>query len=446
MSDNSNKFINKNLEKSILSSIFFEPDIFTDILHMCQEDDFSDLLYKKIFKAMLTCYQNSQPISEIFIKKYLDKNYDEEINEICAVSTISDIEYYVAELHELGVKRRLINFSQKIPPILQSNIDSKEAVEKISSDFYLLVDGGANGKMVHIRDAATQYLKYLQEQKSKNNKLLSGLNTGFDKLNFLTKGFKPGELIIIAARPGMGKTALALNFALSAINEDKGVVFYSLEMPSSQLVMRLTSNKASIELNKLVNGSLEDSDYDRMVDCINDLNTKNMFIYDSGDLTIHKIKTQMRRLKKQHNINLCIIDYIGLMTSSGTFSERHLQVGEISRGLKLLARELEIPIIALAQLNRSLESRTNKRPILSDLRESGSIEQDADVIMFVYRQSQYEESDELNKNKDDAEIIIGKNRNGPTGEAHVIFAKQFCRFIQSDDSEYEEALLKVKRG
>ena len=230
-------------------------------------------------------------------------------------------------------------------------------------------------------------------------------------------------------------------------------MFFSLEMPSSQLIFRMLSSLTSINLSDIMKANLSDDDIERLSDAADAISSRDFYIYDRGDLTVHVVRAQLRRLmQKNANISLCVIDYIGLMTNSSAFSERHLQIAEISRQLKLLARELQIPIIALSQLNRSLESRANKRPMLSDLRESGAIEQDADIIMFVYRKDFYKEQEAkeqrardeaegrasgdapafVSKPIEDAEIIIGKNRNGPTGAVEMSFDKAHSRFIGID--------------
>jgi replicative DNA helicase len=291
--------------------------------------------------------------------------------------------------------------------------------------------------------------------KLKGNSYLIGLDTGFKDLNKQTTGFGKGDLIILAARPSMGKTAIALNMVLRNLENDKGVVFFSLEMPSHQLMLRLLSAKTSIELQKLRVGDLDDSEWSRLNDALDDISKKKLFVDDDSLLNINQIKSKLRKLKSQHpDIDLIVIDYLQLMMGTGS-KDRHLEVSEISRGLKLLARELDVPIIALSQLNRGVDSRPDKRPMLSDLRESGSIEQDADIIMFVYRDDVYklkEERDKeaqakkegveykknfISKQDEDAELIIGKQRNGPIGTVHLVFHKRFTRFVDKNSIEID---------
>jgi replicative DNA helicase len=297
-------------------------------------------------------------------------------------------------------------------------------------------------------------LDLIHEMKARGDSYLIGETTGFISLDKKTTGFNGGDLVIIAARPAMGKTALVLNMALKNIEAGKGVVIFSLEMPSSQLMLRLLAAKTSIPLQDLRKGSMNDQQWSTLTSAFDDLNTKKLWVDDNGSLNINQLRARVRKLaqNKDNNVSMIVIDYLQLMQGTGT-KDRHQEVSEISRGLKMLAREIGIPIIALSQLNRGLESRPDKRPMLSDIRESGSIEQDADIIMFVYRDDVYKERDELRKEKEakdrgeqytstfvnkpeeDAELIIGKQRNGPTGTVKLIFQKMLTRFVDKEQGE-----------
>jgi len=261
----------------------------------------------------------------------------------------------------------------------------------------------------------------------------------------MTSGFGEGDLIIIAARPSMGKTGLALNIALNVLKQDKGVAIFSLEMPAEQLMLRMLSAAGKIPLQDIRRGNLSDEEWSKLSEIADYFSSRALFVDDEGNINIHTIRAKLRKLKVQNpELSLAIIDYLQLISSDQR--ERHLAIAEISRSLKLLARELQIPIIALSQLNRALESRPNKRPMLSDLRESGAIEQDADIIMFIYRDDVYKaleakqkqkealekgksiEIDFQEKEVEDAEIIIGKQRNGPTGTVEMLFHKKYTLF------------------
>jgi replicative DNA helicase len=298
-------------------------------------------------------------------------------------------------------------------------------------------------------------IEHIHEMKKRGNSGVVGVDTGYGELNDLTTGFGEGDLIIIAARPAMGKTAFTLNLAQKALDDGRGVAIFSLEMPAEQLMMRMLSAKTSIPLQKLRVGDMDDDEWTRLTAASDEMAGQKLFVDDDGMLNIHQLRSKLRKLKSQHDeISLCVIDYLQLMNGSGG-KDRHLEVSEISRGLKLLARELSIPIIALSQLNRGLEARNDKRPMLSDIRESGSIEQDADMIMFVYRDDVYRMREEMEKEKkakaegqeyksdfkekieEETEIIVGKNRNGPIGVAHLIFQKKFTRFVEKGNVPVE---------
>ena len=292
-------------------------------------------------------------------------------------------------------------------------------------------------------------LNYIKEMKARGNSVLVGVDTGFSELNKMTTGYGKGDLVIIAARPAMGKTSFVLNTVNSLINQGKGVAFFSLEMPAEQLMLRLLSIQTSIPLQKLRVGDMDDDQWNSLNAAINNMNNAKLFVDDNGSVNINQLRSKLRKLKNQHpEIELAVIDYLQIMQGIGS-QDRHLQVSEISRGLKMLARELDMPIVALSQLNRGLESRNDKRPMLSDIRESGSIEQDADIILFVYRDDVYLYKEEkerekaakaegkefvptyIEKEEEEAEIIIGKQRNGPTGHVKLIFQKKLTRFVDA---------------
>ena len=283
--------------------------------------------------------------------------------------------------------------------------------------------------------------------RERGDAVLVGVDTGFAELNKMTTGFGKGDLVIVAARPAMGKTSFALNMIQNLLEKGKGVAFFSLEMPAEQLMLRLLSVQTSIQLQRLRLGDMNDQEFKRLNDAVEKMKHSKLFVDDHGSLNINQLRSKLRKLKSRHpEIELAVIDYLQIMSGVGG-KDRHLEVSEISRGLKMLARELEIPIVALSQLNRSLESRSDKRPMLSDIRESGSIEQDADIILFVYRNDVYLYKEEKEREKDaiasgkefiskyiekeeeEAEIIIGKQRNGPTGHVKLMFQKKFTRFV-----------------
>ena len=439
-----------DMERAILASIIYSADNLSEIFDIISPFDFYLRAHGDVYDAMVKCLNENLPVETGFLKTKLGSKFDENVmSEIIGTNSILDVKKYANEIKEKSIKRSLVKIAHQIPSKVSEDKPSRDMVDELSQSFYSLVDGQSAGV---VKDAAViiaDVIAHLEKQKLLEDKDIVGIDTGFRQLNEMTKGFKHGDLIIIAARPGMGKTTICLNLMNHVLMHGGGVVFFSLEMPAEQIMLRMLSAKTSIPLQNIMTAKMDDEEWSRLSDACEDMANRKLFVYDSGYVNIHQIRTQMRKLKSSHpEITLCVIDYIGLMMATSNFSDRHLQIAEISRGLKLLARELNMPIIALSQLNRSLESRANKRPMLSDLRESGAIEQDADMILFVYRDEVYREQEEKeaekkahaegkeyvrkfvpNKIEEEAEIIVGKNRNGPVGTVEVIFQKEFTRFV-----------------
>ena len=439
-----------DMERAILASIIYSADNLSEIFDILSPFDFYLRAHGDVYDAMVKCLNENLPVETGFLKTKLGSKFDENVmSEIIGTNSILDVKKYANEIKEKSIKRSLVKIAHQIPSKVSEDKPSRDMVDELSQSFYSLVDGQSAGV---VKDAAViiaDVIAHLEKQKLLEDKDIVGIDTGFRQLNEMTKGFKHGDLIIIAARPGMGKTTICLNLMNHVLMHGGGVVFFSLEMPAEQIMLRMLSAKTSIPLQNIMTAKMDDEEWSRLSDACEDMSSRKLFVYDSGYVNIHQIRTQMRKLKSSHpEITLCVIDYIGLMMATSNYSDRHLQIAEISRGLKLLARELNMPIIALSQLNRSLESRANKRPMLSDLRESGAIEQDADMILFVYRDEVYREQEEKeaekkahaegkeyvrkfvpNKIEEEAEIIVGKNRNGPVGTVEVIFQKEFTRFV-----------------
>ncbi|AQW85999.1 replicative DNA helicase [Campylobacter pinnipediorum subsp. caledonicus] len=441
-----------DMERAILSSIILNNDALSEIYDLIGAKDFYLKAHSDIFKAMIECLNSDVPIASSFLKTKLGKSYNEAVlTDILGTNGIVDIKKYANELKEKSVKRSILKMAQDMPGKVSQDKPSRDMVDEISSELYNLTDVKSTGSIKESKEIVNDFLEYIKKQSQLDEKDTVGLSTGFKSLDEKTNGFKNGDLIIVAARPGMGKTTICLNFIEKALSQNKGVVFFSLEMPAEQIMMRMLSAKTSIPLQSIISAKMEDDELTKLSDACEYMSSRKLFVHDSGYVNIHQIRTQLRKLKTSHKeISLCVIDYIGLMMSTSNFNERHLQIAEISRGLKLLARELDIPIIALSQLNRGLESRSNKRPMLSDLRESGAIEQDADMIFFIFREEVYREQEEKereerakaegkeyvkkfvpeNKLQEKAEIIIGKNRNGEPGIVEVIFKKDHSKFVE----------------
>ena len=452
---------NLAFERSILSSIVFEPAQFDELSTVLNVDDFYLPAHQDIFNAMLKLLQKDQPIDEEFIKKELVaiKKFDEQIMlEILSANPISNTKAYVEEIKDKSLKRHLLTLTTEIKRVtVEEELPSAEVVDIVEKKLYEITQDNQSSDFKDSPQMTFDTMEYIKEMKARGNSVLVGVDTGFNELNKMTTGFGKGDLVIIAARPAMGKTSFILNTVNSIISQGKGVAFFSLEMPAEQLMLRLLSIQTSIPLQKLRVGDMSDDQWTSLGGAIDKMNTAKLFVDDQGSVNINQLRSKLRKLKNQHpEIEIAVIDYLQIMQGIGN-QDRHLQVSEISRGLKMLARELNIPIIALSQLNRGLESRNDKRPMLSDIRESGSIEQDADIILFVYRDDVYLYKEEkerekaakaegkeftptyVEKEEEDAEIIIGKQRNGPTGHVKLVFQKKLTRFVEPSPRVVETA-------
>ena len=444
---------NLAFERSILSSIVFEPSQFDELSVALKVDDFYLPAHQEIFNAMMLLLQRDQPIDEEFIKKELikAKKFDEQVMlEILAANPISNTQAYVDEVKDKSLKRHLLTLTTEIKRVtVEEELPSAEVIDIVEKKLYEITQDNQTSDFKDAPKMTFDTMEYIKEMKRRGNSVLVGVDTGFAELNKMTTGFGKGDLVIIAARPAMGKTSFILNTVNSLIMQGKGVAFFSLEMPAEQLMLRLLSIQTSIPLQKLRVGDMNDNQWSALNGAVDKMNSAKLYVDDQGSLNINQLRSKLRKLKNQHpEIEIAVIDYLQIMQGIGK-QDRHIQVSEISRGLKMLARELEMPVVALSQLNRGVESRNDKRPMLSDIRESGSIEQDADIILFVYRDDVYlykEEkerekaakaegkefvSEYVEKEEEEAEIIIGKQRNGPTGHVKLIFQKKLTRFVDA---------------
>ena len=449
---------NLDIERGILSAILLDGKVYEDVASILKPKDFYLPFHQDVFETMENLYKRDLPIDEIFLKDELTKKnkFDEELFfEILGTAPIEAVEAYAKELKDLATKRELIHLSNEIKKmVLEEDKKAVEEVEAIQSKLFNIATSNLSGDFKNSSTIISDTLEFIKKQAAKKNKIVTGLDTGFSELNRMTSGFGEGDLIILAARPSMGKTALALNIGLNVLKQNKGVAIFSLEMPAEQLMLRMLSAAGRIPLQDIRRGNLSEEDWSKLSQISDEMSRKPLFVDDEGNINIHTIRAKLRKLKAQNpELSLAIIDYLQLINSDQ--KERHLAIAEISRSLKLLARELQIPIIALSQLNRALESRPNKRPMLSDLRESGAIEQDADIIMFIYRDDVYKAMEAKQKQKEamekgksvevdfqekeveDAEIIIGKQRNGPTGTVEMLFHKKYTLFTDKVENVQE---------
>lgn len=444
---------NLAFERSILSSIVFEPSQFDELSAVLKEDDFYLPAHQDIFKVMFLLLQRNQPIDEEFIKKELIKikKFDEQVLlEILSANPIANTQAYVNEIKDKSLKRHLLTLTTEIKRVtVEKELPSEEIIDIVEKKLYEITQDNQTSDFKDAPKMTFDTMEYIKEMKARGDTVLVGVDTGFNELNKMTTGFGKGDLVIIAARPAMGKTSFVLNTVNSLILQGKGVAFFSLEMPAEQLMLRLLSIQTSIPLQNLRTGNMNNEQWSNLNGAIDRMNSAKLFVDDQGSININQLRSKLRKLKNQHpEIEIAVIDYLQIMQGVGN-QDRHLQVSEISRGLKMLARELEMPVVALSQLNRGLEARNDKRPMLSDIRESGSIEQDADIILFVYRDDVYLYKEEKEREKaakaedkefvseyvereeEDAEIIIGKQRNGPTGHVKLVFQKKLTRFVDA---------------
>jgi replicative DNA helicase len=444
---------NLNIERAVLSTIIFDPAQYEEIASQLKPEDFYHPFHQHLFMAMEQLFRADQPIDEEFLREKLmhQGQFDEvAFLDILSANPLSNTHAYIKEIKAKAQKRALVTLATDIKKLtIEDDLPADDVMDAVEKKLYSITSEASSQDFRESEEMALSTLEHIKKMKERGNSMLIGVDTGFKDLNRMTSGFGEGDLVIVAARPAMGKTALTLNMALKALENGDGVAFFSLEMPAEQLVLRLLSAKTSIALQDLRVGNLRDEEWTRLSEAVDWLSTKKLFVDDEGTLTIHQVRAKLRKLKSHHpEIKVAIIDYLQLMSGASN-KDRHQEVSEISRGLKMLARELQIPIIALSQLNRSLESRADKRPMLSDLRESGAIEQDADIILFVYRDDVYRIREEKEKEmkaraegkeyrsnfhekeEEDAEIIIGKQRNGPTGIIELKFQKRFTRFVDA---------------
>ncbi len=462
---------NINSERAVLSAIIFDPEIYEEIASKLMAHDFYLPFHQHIFTAMEELSREEKPIDEEFLRSRLTSmgKFDEvAMLDLLSANPISNTAAYLTEIKAKSSKRLLATLATEIKKfVIEDDLPAEEVMNLVEKKLYEITQNNTNEDFRNSKEITMAMMDEINRLKAMGNSKLIGVDTGFENLNDKTSGFGKGDLVIIAARPSMGKTALVLNMALKAIERNEGVAFFSLEMPAEQLMLRLLSIKTSIPLQKLRVGDLMDGQWSQLSAATSELSQRKLFVDDGGYATIHHIRSKLRKLKTQHpEISMAIIDYLQLMSGDGK-EGRQQEVSEISRGLKQLARELQMPIVALSQLNRGVESRDNKRPMLSDLRESGAIEQDADIILFVYRDDVYREAQEKekemkakangteytssfkNKSEEETEIIIGKQRNGPTGTVDLIFHKRFTRFVDASispafETVYEDADIPMK--
>jgi replicative DNA helicase len=430
---------NLEAEQSLLAGVLIDPESINKVIDIVVSEDFYRDDHRRIFELMLDLYERNEPIDIITVSSAAkDKGVLEKIGGVTYLNTLVDmmptsanIMQYGKMVREKALLRGLIHVSTEIIEKgyeVETNIDTY--VDDAEKMIFQISERKYKPSFFAVRDLVMENVKTI-ERLFQKKQAVTGLPTGFVELDKLTSGLQPSDLIIVAGRPSMGKTAFCLNIAQYVALTDGGsapVGIFSMEMSKEQLVMRLLSSESEVEFSKLRSGALSSAEWPKLAQAADTLYKAPIFIDDSPSLTVLDLRARARRLKKEHHLGLLVIDYLQLMRGRASLGDRREQeISEISRSLKALAKELNIPIVAISQLNRMVEQREDKKPRLADLRESGAIEQDADLIIFIYRDEVYNKSSE-NPLKGIAEIIIGKQRNGPIGEVEVAFLDKYTTF------------------
>ena len=426
---------NLEAERSVIGSILMDNELIASATELLTGEDFYAKQNGIIFDAMVELYQERRPIDTITLSdKLKEKNAPEEmtspefVKEILdSVPTSANLKHYAQIVYEKSTLRRLIHISEDISKdcyLAQDKLE--EILEQTEKRVFDLIQSRNTREYVPISDVVINVLKKIEEA-SKTKGHITGVSTGFADLDFKTAGLQPSDFILIAARPSMGKTAFSLSILDHVVvRKQQAAAIFSLEMSKEQLVNRLLAMEARIDAQNIRSGNLSDEEWESLVVSSEAIGSSKLIIDDTPGISITEMRSKCRKYKMDQDIQLIIVDYIQLMSGGGRSDSRQQEISDISRALKGLARELNVPVIALSQLNRAVESRADHRPMLSDIRESGAIEQDADVIMFLYRDDYYNPETE---EKNVAEVIIAKQRNGPVGTVKLAWQPQYTRFV-----------------
>ena len=430
-------------EQSVVGAMLMDKDAILTAAEIVSGQDFYQTAYGVIFDSMVELFNEGKPVDLVTLHERLkEKDVPPEIASlefvrdlVSAVPTSANVKYYAQIVADKSMLRKLIKLNEEISNTCYAGKESLETIlETTEKSMFQLLQQRNTGEYVPIRQVVLNALDKI-EKASKSKGTVTGIPTGFIDLDYKLSGLQPSDLILVAARPSMGKTAFVLNIAqYVAFKKDRATAIFSLEMSKEQLVNRLFSLESQVDAQALRTGNMKDSDWEKLIEGAGIIGKSKLIIDDTPGISVSELRSKCRKYKLEHGLDLIIIDYLQLMTGSvGKRSEsRQQEISEISRSLKGLARELNVPVIALSQLSRAVESRPDKRPMLSDLRESGAIEQDADVVMFIYRDEYYNKDSEYKKQ---AEIIIAKQRNGPVGTVHLAWLGEYTKFANLSRQE-----------
>ncbi len=424
---------NLEAEQSALGSILLDRDAIIRVETILRPEDFYQPAHGMIYQAMRDLYNRREPTDILTLSDELGRrNQLDSVGGLSYLSSLIEsvptavhVEYYSRIVERTSTQRRLIQAGAEVVSVgYREDLEIEDALDQAERSIFGVAQRRLTKEFAKIDEVLEGFFDRLGERREQRDALV-GVPTGFSDLDKLTGGLQRSDLIILAARPGFGKSALALGFAYTAaVQHDRIVGIFSLEMPAEQLVQRLVAAETGVDSHRLRMGHIEDNEWERVVRAFGRLSNSPIYVDDSGSLSISDVRTKARRLQAEHGLDLLIVDYLQLM--QGKRSENRVQeIADISRGLKSLARELDVPVVALSQLSRAIESRTGHRPQLSDLRESGSIEQDADIVMFIHREDKFDHESEK---KNLAEVIVAKHRNGPIGSIPLRFFENNARF------------------
>ena len=430
------------VEQEVLANAMQNKTAAVKAIEGLNEGDFYNDLHRKILNAIRTLFSLNKPIDLLTVTETLETSENVDAETIKYIASIyanneglsSNQDTYIDILKEKSILRSLAEFSDEIKALsLEDKSPAKNVLEKAEKGLFEISQGGLRNSLtaldVIMSDTVQTIMKRVQ-----NRGELSGVTTGFTDLNSLLGGFQKSDLVLLAARPSMGKTALAVNLAVNAAKAGKKVAMFSLEMSKTQIGQRILASFAQMNLSSLFKGELEGQDLVNLITASNELSKYSLHIDDTAAISLIELKAKLRRLKMEEGLDLVVVDYLQLMTTGERIENRVQEISQISRGLKAIAKELDVPVLALSQLSRALEQRPDKRPKLSDLRESGAIEQDADIVMFLYRDYVYNKETE---NPNLAEVIVSKHRNGPIGVVNLIWKDEYTRFFDVSNKAYE---------
>ena len=429
---------NLEAEKCVLGAILINNPAFNQAAEVIDAQDFFRDAHRRIFDKMVALQERSEPVDLVTLKDELTRSGDlDDVGGPAYIASLTDgvprsanVEYYAKIVKEKSTLRRLIQSATEVlGRAYDAEEDADELLDQAERSIFQIAEHRLRSGFVRVGemvDQGYQLIEKLQQHKG----LVTGVPSGFVELDEMTSGFQRSDLVIVAARPSMGKTSLVLNMALHAgIEAGKTVGIFSLEMAREQLFLRMLTSEARVDAHRFRGGFLGEQDYARLVEAFARLHDAKVYIDDTPGVGILEMRAKCRRLKLERGLDLIIVDYLQLMQGRGRFENRQQELASISRSMKILAKELDVPILALSQLSRAPESRGDHRPQLSDLRESGALEQDADVVLFIFREDMYStDGEQKPENAGIAEILIGKQRNGPTGTVRLAFLKQYTRF------------------